>query len=571
MSKTGGCKTYDNDADGYCRGDGCGTVVLKRYSDAIADNDNILACILGAATNHSAEAVSITHPHAGAQEFLYKKVLEQAGVDAHDISYVEMHGTGTQAGDGIEMVSVTNAFAPRNRQRREDQPLYLGAIKANIGHGEAASGINSLAKVLMMLKKNAIPANVGIKGVINKTFPSDLAQRMVKIPLSQIPFPRHDSDPRRIFLNNFSAAGGNTAIVLEDGPLKQVTGVDPRNSHLLTVTARSIASLKRNIDNLARFLEENPKTNLASLAYTTTARRVQHNYRVAFVVSEIEKVKESLLGQIKDSYSPIAIVSTKAAFTFTGQGSQYTGLGQKLYQELSTFRADIDQLDNIAQLQGFTSFIPLLDGTDVSNLSPVVVQLGMTCIQVALARMWSSWGITPTAVIGHSLGEYAALHVSGIISASDMILLVGRRAQLLERDCTKYTHGMLAVKANVNALQDILGDMMPEVACVNGPEETVLCGDSETIARVSELIAPKNFKSTKLKVPYAFHSAQVDPILEEFKKVASAVTFNKPSIPLLSPLTLGVILEAGIIGPEYLARHASRDCQLLGCSLSRPR
>jgi 3-oxoacyl-(acyl-carrier-protein) synthase len=136
LSKTGSCKTYDNGADGYCRGDGCGTVILKRYEDAIADNDNILACILGAATNHSAEAVSITHPHAGAQEFLYKKVLEQSGVDAHDISYVEMHGTGTQAGDGIEMTSVTNAFAPRNRQRRPDQVLNLGAVKANIGHGE---------------------------------------------------------------------------------------------------------------------------------------------------------------------------------------------------------------------------------------------------------------------------------------------------------------------------------------------------------------------------------------------------------------------------------------------------
>ncbi|KAK5007152.1 polyketide synthase, partial [Cryomyces antarcticus] len=154
LSKTGSCKTYDNDADGYCRGDGCGSVVLKRYEDAIADKDNILGCILGAATNHSAEAVSITHPHAGAQEFLYKKVLANAGVDAHEISYVEMHGTGTQAGDGIEMTSVTNVFAPRHRRRRAEETLHLGAIKANIGHGEAASGINSLIKVMMMLKNN---------------------------------------------------------------------------------------------------------------------------------------------------------------------------------------------------------------------------------------------------------------------------------------------------------------------------------------------------------------------------------------------------------------------------------
>ncbi|KAF2667193.1 polyketide synthase-like protein [Microthyrium microscopicum] len=557
LSKTGSCKTYDNGADGYCRGDGCGSVVLKRYEDAIADNDNILGCILGAGTNHSAEAVSITHPHAGAQEFLYKKVLAEAGVDAHDISYVEMHGTGTQAGDGIEMTSVSNTFAPRNRQRNADQPLYLGAVKANIGHGEAASGINSLVKVLMMLQKNAIPANVGIKGIINQTFPKDLGQRMVNIPTTQIDFPRKGAEPRRVFLNNFSAAGGNTALLIEDGPLRTTNAnTDPRGTHLVTISARSIASLKRNILSTVEFLGNNKDVTLPSLAYTSTARRIQHNYRVAFTVNDMSKVKESLLAQIKDTYSPTAMVPTKVAFTFTGQGSQYTGLGKKLYEDVSSFRADIDQLDAAARLQGFPSFIPLLDGTDVTTLSPVVVQLGMSCIQVALARMWGSWGMKPVAVIGHSLGEYAALHVAGVISAADMILLVGRRAELLERDCTKYTHGMLAVKASVETMEELLGDNMPEVACINGPEETVLCGTADVIARVNEIVAPKGFKSTKLNVPFAFHSAQVDPILEAFKKAAGAVSFNKPAVPVLSPLTGDVITEAGIIGPDYLARHA---------------
>ncbi|KAF2813787.1 ketoacyl-synt-domain-containing protein [Mytilinidion resinicola] len=557
LSKTGGCKTYDNDADGYCRGDGCGTVILKRYEDAIADNDNILGCILGAATNHSAEAVSITHPHAGAQEFLYKRVLANAGVDAHSIGYVEMHGTGTQAGDGIEMTSVTNVFAPRHRQRRPEETLHLGAIKANIGHGEAASGINSLIKVMMMMKKNAIPANVGIKGVMNKTFPKDLGQRNVHISTSQVAFPRKGAEKRRIFLNNFSAAGGNTAIILEDGPIREVpAAADPRSAHIVTVSARSIASLKANIQNLIAYLHENPDTTLPSLSYTTTARRIQHNYRVAFPISEITKVKDALQAQLKDSYSPIAMVPTKTAFTFTGQGSQYTALGQKLYEQLSSFKTDIEQLDNIARMQGFPSFIPLLDGTDVTTLSPVVVQLGMACIQVALARMWSAWGLKPVAVIGHSLGEYAALHVAGVISASDMILLVGRRAELLEADCTAYTHGMLAVKGGVEAVSAALGSNMTEIACVNGPEETVLCGTSDLMDSTSNALASKGFKATKLNVPFAFHSAQVDPILESFKAVASSVTFNKPTVPVLSPLTGQVIREAGIIGPDYLARHA---------------
>ncbi|KAF1843948.1 polyketide synthase PksA [Cucurbitaria berberidis CBS 394.84] len=564
LSKTGSCKTYDNDADGYCRGDGCGTVVLKRYEDAIADKDNILGCILGAATNHSAEAVSITHPHAGAQEFLYNKVLSNAGVDAHDISYVEMHGTGTQAGDGIEMTSVTNAFAPRHRQRRPDQTLHLGAIKANIGHGEAASGINSLVKVLMMMKKNSIPANVGIKGVMNKTFPKDLLQRNVHIETTQVAWPRKGAEKRKIFLNNFSAAGGNTAIILEDGPLPDAPkGIDPRSMHTVTVSARSIASLKKNISNLMQFIDENPATTLPSLAYTTTARRIQHNYRVAVCVSDINNVKDALQAQLKDSYSPLPMVPTKTAFTFTGQGSQYTGLGQKLYEELDTFKADIDQLDNFARLHSLPSFLPLLTGADVATLSPVVVQLGMACIQVALARMWASWGVTPTAVIGHSLGEYAALHVAGVISASDMVLLVGRRAQILEEQCTANTHGMLAIKGSAESIKAALGDKMTEIACMNGPEETVLCGAVDVVASTSELLSAEGFKATKLNVPFAFHSAQVEPILEKFRDAVASVIFNKPVVPVMSPLTGQVIREAGIIGPDYLARHARETVNFL--------
>lgn len=557
LSKTGSCKTYDNAADGYCRGDACGTVILKRYEDAIADKDNILGCILGAATNHSAEAVSITHPHAGAQEFLYKKVLANAGVDAHEISYVEMHGTGTQAGDGIEMTSVTNVFAPRHRRRSPEQTVHLGAIKANIGHAEAASGINSLIKVLLMMKNDKIPANVGIKGEMNKTFPADLKERNVHISTKEVPWARKGAAKRKVFLNNFSAAGGNTALLLEDGPLREAPrGIDPRSTLPITVTARSIASLKRNISNLQDYIKSNPSTTLTSLSYTLTARRIQHNYRVAFPLGEIGKVNDALQAQVKDSYSPVAMVPTKVAFCFTGQGSQYTGLGQKLYQDLKSFRDDINQLDNLARLQGLPSFLELLDGTDVQTLSPVKVQLGMACIQVALARMWASWGITPTAVIGHSLGEYAALHVAGVISAADMVLLVGRRAELLVRDCTPHTHGMLAVKGSAEAIRSTLGSKMTEIACINGPEETVLCGSGEVVGAANEALTAKGFKATKLNVPFAFHSAQVDPILDQFKAIASSVTFNKPSVPVLSPLEGEIIREAGIISPDYLARHA---------------
>ncbi|KAH0538586.1 Type I Iterative PKS [Glutinoglossum americanum] len=558
LSKTGSCKTYDNDADGYCRGDGVASIILKRMEDAIADNDNILGCILGAATNHSAEAVSITHPHSGAQEFLYKKVLDEAGVDAHDVSYVEMHGTGTQAGDGIEMTSVSNVFAPRHRQRRPDQPLYLGAIKANIGHGEAASGVNSLVKVMMMLKKNVIPPNVGVKNIINQGFPKDLADRNVNIPFKMTPFHPKPGQIRRVFLNNFSAAGGNTALLIEDGPVKQLSGVDPRSTHVVGVSAKSLASLKKNLKNMIMFIDQNPNVSLASLAYTTTARRIQHNYRVAITASDVQKVKDSLMVALNGPLSPIPAAAIKVAFAFTGQGSHYAALGKTLYNDSIQFRADIEQFVQVAQIHGLPSFLPLIDGsvTDLSTLSPVIVQVGQVCVQIALARLFSSWGIVPSAVLGHSLGEYAALVVAGVLSASDAIFLVGHRARLLTTNCTPGTHGMLAVRASAASIREILGEGNFEIACMNGPEDTVLGGLTSDIATASDTLTARGIKSTKLNVPFAFHTSQVDPILDQYDAISASVTFNAPTVPVISPLLGEIVSEGNAIGPEYLRRHA---------------
>ena len=567
LSKTGNCQTFDNEADGYCRGEGVASIVLKRLEDAEADKDNILGVILESMTNHSADAISITHPHAPTQQYLYKQVLSKAAIDANDVSYVEMHGTGTQAGDGTEMESVTNVFAsPDPKHRRSlEQPLHLGAVKANIGHGEAASGICALIKVLMMMEKNAIAPNCGIKRIINQGFPKDLGARNVRIPQNRTPWPRPEGQVRTVYVSNFSAAGGNTGLLLQDGPsVGAPESQDPRSTQIVSVSGRSKSSLRSNIQQLIQFISDNPSIDLPSLSYTTTARRMHYNYRIAVADSDISKVKAFLASSSDTDISPISPTAPQIAFVFTGQGSHYAALGKQLFQDASQFRSDIFRFEEMAQAQGLPSFLPLIDGTlsDISELSSTVVQLGSTCVQMALARLWISWGITPSVVLGHSLGEYAALNIAGVLSASDCIYLVGRRAHELESTCTPGTHAMLAVAASESSVKPYMERHLVEVACINSPSETVLGGPVSRIDQVAEDLSNEGFKTTKLRIPFAFHVSQVDPVLDSYEAIASGATFNTPSIPIISPLLGEVVRNKGAFNPIYLRRHARETVNL---------
>ncbi|KXJ91143.1 melanin synthase [Microdochium bolleyi] len=566
LSKSHNCNTFDNDADGYCRADACASIIIKRLDDALSDKDNILAVVLGTQTNHSAEAISITHPHGPTQSVLSSSILDEAGVDPLDIDYVEMHGTGTQAGDGTEMISVTDVFAPRNRVRPADRPLYLGSIKSNIGHGEAASGVTALIKVLLMLKKNAIPPHIGIKKEINKTFPSDLGARGVNIAFHTTPFARSDGRARRVFVNNFSAAGGNTGLLLEDAPKQRAASTDARTHHVVSITAKSKGAMIRNAENLIRFMEENPQTPVAHVAYTTTARRIQHYWRMNVSATSLVEAKDNIQERLKATFVPVPPGQPQVAFMFTGQGSHYAALGVDLYTHHSVFRAAMDDFDHLAQIHGFPSFMPLINGSekDVQKLSPVVVQLGLASFEMSMAQLWASWGIKPSVVLGHSLGEYAALHVAGVISASDAIYLIGVRAKILAEKCTAGTHAMLAVQGSVDSLITLgacTGNV--NIACINGPRETVLSGPTREIAQAATLLSSEGLKCTQLMVPFAFHSAQVEPILDDFEDFARSVQFQPAQVPIISPL-LGKLVEDETIDSSYLRRHARDTVNFLG-------
>lgn len=567
LSKTpNACKTWDCEADGYCRADGVGSIVMKRLEDAEADNDNILGCILAAATNHSAEAVSITHPHAGHQSYLYRQVLNRAGVDPLDVSYVELHGTGTQAGDSEEMQSITNVFAPNTKRRSAKQPLHIGAVKANVGHGEAAAGVTALLKTLLMFQKGAIPPHVGIKNSINPGFPKDLDKRNLHIPYEKQPWPRQPGKKRIAVVNNFSAAGGNTTIALEEPPVKEIYAADTRPTHVVAVSAKSKVSLRGNLERMVAYLDVNPDVSLPNLSYSTTARRYHHNHRVAIPVSDTAQLQKQLAAHLEnvDTHKPIPPATNgppHVAFAFTGQGSSYKSMNLDLYHDNPGFRSHIVDLDSLCKGQGFPSFIPSIDGTYPKDHrhSPVVTQLALVCTEIALAKLWGILGVKPNVVIGHSLGEYAALHVAGVLSAGDTIFLVGQRARLLENKCQNGSHKMMAVRASIEEIEKSLGSRTYEIACINGPKDTVLTQTRETIDELAEVLQADGYRCYVLDVPFAFHSEQTDPILDDYEEIAnSGVLFHAPHMPVISPLLSKVIFDNKTVNGRYL-RRATRE------------
>ena len=565
LSKTpNACKTWDSEADGYCRADAVGSIVMKRLEDAEADNDNILGVILAAATNHSAEAISITHPHAGHQAYLGKLVMNRAAVDPLDVSFVEMHGTGTQAGDAEEIQSVTKVFAPITKRRSVKNPLYIGAVKANVGHSEAAAGVTALIKVLLMLQKNAIPPHVGIKNSPNPIFLKEIDKRNVHIPYEKTEWSRVPGKKRVAVVNNFSAAGGNTSLVVEEATLREVTETDPRSSHVVAVSAKSKISLKGNIERLLAYLDTNPYVSLANLSYTTTARRYHHNYRVGITASDVAQVKKQLESALTsvDSHKPIPPTGAPpVAFAFTGQGASYKSSNLDLFHYSPYFRTQILHLDALAQGQGFPSFVPAVDGSHPKDHqhSQVITQLALVCTEIAIAKYWGSLNVKPDIVIGHSLGEYAALHVAGVLSASDTIFLVGQRARMLEQKCKIGSHKMVAVRASLDQIQKSASGKHFEIACVNGPKDVVLAGTEVDMDAIIPLLEADGYKSFSLDVAFAFHSAQTDPILDEFEAIAnSGVLFQAPHLPIISPLLSKVIFDDKTVNAKYL-RRATRE------------
>lgn len=558
LSKTGGCKTFDDEADGYVRADAIGVVVLKRLGSAIKDRDNILAVLKCAVTNHSAEAVSITHPHAETQERLFNMALNKAGLSPNDIDYAELHGTGTQAGDATESRSVTNVLT---RGRSPSNPLYIGTAKPNLGHGEAGSGVTSLIKAILMLRYNTIPPHVGIKGKINHRLPP-LRELNTHISFEKTSFyARTNGDgKRRILINNFDAAGGNTSMIIEDPPVLDVQEVDPRSHHIVAVSGKTAASILNNSKRMLEYIQSNPGARMEYIAYTTTARRMHHPIRQAHAVSSLDNLVVALNKSIKeDAWSIKPSASRPVIFMFTGQGSQYISMARELFETHATFGEMLRKCEQICVSHGNSTFLPLIteESVDFSKATPVQIHLAIVAVEIALAALWRSFGVEPTAVIGHSLGEYAALHTAGVLSLHDCLYLVGKRASFMMSKCTPGTHAMLAIQSSTEDTASVLEQKQTacEISCFNGPVATVVSGPADQIEQLEQHFKSKAVKFTNIDVQFAFHSAQMDSFLDEYRTASRKIHFAKPKVPVASTLLGEIVTTNNVFNATYLARQ----------------
>jgi acyl transferase domain-containing protein len=343
---------------------------------------------------------------------------------------------------------------------------------------------------------------------------------------------------RYAVVNSFGVHGGNTTMLLGDAPERKINGSDPRSSHLVLVSAKSKNSLKDNVAALSADLDKHPETDLGDLSYTTTARRMHHSSRVALAdstIAQLRKALESTLPTIADLRAVSSTVPSVAS-SFTGQGSFYQGIGQSLYTLFPYYRDQVAHLDHLVQLFGFPSVTPFIAGTSDAGASPLTTSLTIVVTQIALAEFWSFLGVKPSAVIGHSLGEYAALVVAGVISAADAILLAGKSAEIATSKCEQDTQVMFAVRASVNKIKSIVKNGKYQVSCLNGTNDTVLGGIRDDILATRKALELESIKCTLLDVPFAFHTSQMDPMLAPFEQLAKHVTYKTPrnSHPLSS-------------------------------------
>ncbi|KAK3337599.1 hypothetical protein B0T19DRAFT_455496, partial [Cercophora scortea] len=574
LSPTGGCKPFDASADGYCRAEGCVLFVLKRLSDAVAEGDRIHGVIRDVVVNQSGNSHSITHPHSETQIALLNKLLAQTNVHPGSVGVVEAHGTGTQAGDAREIESLRAVFGPHHSATK---PLVLSSIKGNISHCEAASGAAGLAKLVLMLRERKLPVQAGLSNINTLLLPgreNSLETSGLLIPRQTMPWHHTQRTPRRAVLNNFGAAGSNASLLLEDwveSPKSQTKGRE-RSAYVFALSAKSERALQaavaRHVEFLGKMMKAERRPSLKDICYTATARRQVYDHRISLAASSVDDLLTKLRRYKTIISSRPAQRVTSTVFVFSGQGAWYQGVGRELMKTFPPFRDVILSCDKIIHAGlGFPSILGMLSDADqdtTQRLSDgeqiITSQCACVALEYALAKTFMLWGITPDWVMGHSLGEYAALCVSEALSLEDTFRLVATRAKLMVDNCLPNTSGMLACNLAAEKAQEMIAESRHSladltIACHNGVADCVVGGPLEQIGIFQKDCKTRKVRAKILDVPYAFHTAAMEPILEPLKVLGQSVAFKRPAISVLSNVH-GRMLEDDDLTGDYFALHA---------------